>query len=664
MSYTNSSYNRTSNDGSTVSSGNIFAIANQIAPIYPLYIRDKSGNIRYDANGLRMFDYGNKANAGLERPYLPNTNALSALELDTNNGEGNAFYSSGFADIVFLNDFKFTTMSSAIVDENRRTTVTNPFYGTYASSNGIVSKTHDRRFIYDSQQLLTWSKNIDIHNISVLVGHHYHRSQYYYLWGSKQNMFDPGNHELNGAVTAGTAAASYTTDYNTESLISRLMYDYDGKYFGNFSYSRAATSRFHADNRWGNFWAAGVAWEISREHWLADMPWINMLKLKASYGEMGNDDIGNYRYTDTYNIINSNGRPAAVPNQKGNKDISWETVSDFNTGIDFSLFRERFSGTIEYYYRKRSDMLFSFPLPPSLGWTSFFDNIGDMRNRGIEVELRGDLINTRDLIWSARVNMAANKNKILRLPEERKTLTAPCGTEGYTDGNTFIGEGVPLRSFYMIRFAGLNESGQATYYRNERDEDGNFTDETTIVLNPADATQYLCGSPFADLIGGFGTSLQYKGFDFSVDFAYQLGGLANDIDYFSAMNNPLTTTRGRNFHADLLNAWTPENTTSNIPRFQFGDQFANSANDRSLTSASFLSLHNISFGYTLPRRVCKFMGVEKLRFYAVCDNAWFWSKRQGLDPRQRIDGGRQGFEMTSSLYAPIRSFSGGVSISF
>jgi len=657
MSYVNYSFNRLSDDGSTGSSGNLFALATRVSPIYPLYIRDGNGNIKYDSNGFQMFDYGDRGNAGLERPAIGQSNALGSLLLDTYGANGNAINTSGFAEITFLNDFKFTTINTVTVNEYRTTSVTNPYYGQYAASNGIVYKAHNRSFDYDFQQLLTYAKDLDVNHLNFLIGHDYSRSQSFYLSAEKSNMFDPSNHELNGAVTDGSPG-SYTTDYNTDGYFARALYDYADKYYLSASFRLDATSRFHPDNKWGNFWSAGLAWTISKESFL-DHSWINILKLKASYGEQGNDRIGDYRYTDTYTIMNSNGKPAAVPNLKGNKNISWEKAGNFNTGIDFSLFGERLSGSVEYYYRKTSGMLFTFPLPPSYGWSSFYDNIGDMRNKGIEADLKGTLIKTRDFKWDLRLNLTSNNNKIIYLPEERKTMTTVEGIKGYSSGNKFFGEGMSLYPFYLRKFAGVNEKGEALYYRSEKNEAGEYTGETTTVTNPSDATEYLLGTSLPDLFGGFGTGFTYKGFDLSVDFAYQIGGFVYDGDYQTFMTNPQATRKGFAFHADLLNSWTPENTDSNIPRFQFGDLYTTYSSDRFLTDASFLSLQNINVGYTLPARICRSLGMEKLRIYGVCDHVWLWAKRQGLDPRQNVDG-----STTSAYYAPVRTFSGGITLTF
>lgn len=225
---------------------------------------------------------------------------------------------------AFLKDFKFTWTSSVNLDETRQTAYTNPYYGQYASQNGMLYKYHTRQLSYNHQQLLNWKHSYGSHNIEAMVGHESYRSQYYNLYASKTNMFDPNNHELAGAIT-DSGNNSYTTDYNTEGYFGRVQYDFNEKYFFSGSYRRDASSRFHPNHRWGNFWSAGGAWIISKEDFF-NVSWIDLLKIKASYGQQGNDNIGNYLYVNTYNIVNSGGHPAAVPAAMGNERITWETM--------------------------------------------------------------------------------------------------------------------------------------------------------------------------------------------------------------------------------------------------------------------------------------------------------------------------------------------------
>ena len=667
MSYTHYDANSLGEDGASNSSGNIFAYATRIAPIYPLYIRDGHGNIMKDSNGFTMYDFGTGDNAGQQRMLLSGANPYSENQLNTDNYEGNAFTANGFFEIKFLKDFKFTWNSGVTVDETRSSQFTNPYYGQYASSNGMSYKYHTRSVAQNHQQLLTWGRQFGKHYVDVMVGHEYYNRDYYYLYASKTNFFDPNNQELAGGISEN-GSNSYTTQYNTEGFFGRAQYDYDGKYFASASFRRDASSRFHPDNRWGNFWSAGAAWNIAREEFMT-AEWLDLLKLKASYGEQGNDNIGNYLYTNTFDIVNSGGNPGAVPYRMGNKDITWETQGNFNTGIDFGMWNGRFSGTVEYFYRKTSDMLFSFPLPPSFGYTSYYANVGDMRNSGVELELQGTPILTRDFSWTLRMNLTHYKNKITYLPEERRTMECD-GVEGYSRGSYFYGEGISLYTLYMRQYAGVDpETGESQWYKNEgrvddngnpvKDKYGNQIMDKVTTTKYSDADYYLCGTALPDVYGGFGTTLTYKGFDLSVDFGYQIGGQVYDGDYAAFMGSPTANSKGGNFHADLLNSWSAENKDSNIPRHQFGDEYTASSSDRFLTDASYLSLNNINFGYTLPNSWTRKIRMEKVRVYFSADNVWVWSQRQGLDPRQSVTGGA-----TSSYYAPIRTLSGGLTVTF
>ena len=667
LAYSHYSAKRMSDDGTSNSSDNIFAAATQVAPIYPLFMRDGNGNIIVDANGIKRYDYGDGKNAGLQRPVYTGSNAISSALLDANKYNGNAFSGTGFIEIRFLKDFKFTSNNTVNVDESRGTSLTNPYYGSYAPSNGILTKSHSRRLTYTFQQLLTWDRTFGKHEVSVLAGHENYWNKYATLSANRSNMFDPKNLELDGAVTAGESG-SYTTSYNNEGWLFRGQYNYDSKYFGSVSFRRDASSRFHPDHRWGNFWSAGGAWIISKESWFTP-EWVDMLKLKASYGEQGNDNISDFLYVNTYNIVNGSGNPAATPATMGNPDITWEKNGNFNAGVEFDLFGSRLGGSIEGFWRKTSDMLSWFTLPTSFGYTGYWANIGNMTNAGIEIDLQGTVLQTRNISWTVNANLTWYKNKLSYLPEERKTQTID-GVRGYQSGNFFYGEGEPLYTYRLMKYAGTNkETGEALYWHRVTASDVKNNKYPGKVEGELEAVPYgslssandyfLCGTALPSTYGGFGTTFRAYGFDLSVDFNYSLGGQVYDGQYAMFMGSPYSTSRGYNFHADILKSWSPENPTSNIPRLQYGDQYNATTSDRFLTSADYLSLQNINFGYTLPQNVVNKMYLSKLRVYLACDNVWIWAKRQGIDPRQSISG-----SVNNTYYAPIRTISGGIQVSF
>ena len=651
-SYTNYKGYLTEASGDSASSANIFAATTAIAPIYPLYVRDGNKQIMKDNNGYTMYDYGDKMNAGLERPIFGQSNALSDHLLNKNLYDGNAFTGTAFVDIYFLKDFTFTLNAGTSLDETRETGLTNAFYGQYANENGILAKQHSRAWSYNFQQLLSYAKTFaGVHHINVMLGHENYASKSYSLYGSKSNMFSPDNLELSGAVTDKSASSSFS-EYNTEGYFGRVMYDWDEKLFVSASYRRDASSRFHPDHRWGNFWSVGAGYIISKESWF-NVDWIDMLKLKASYGSQGNDGIGNYLYTDTYDIVNSGGNVSLVLNTKGNKNITWETNGNFNAGIEFEVLKGRLSGTIEGFYRKTTDMLSWFTVPPSLGYTGYWANVGDMVNRGLEVELYATPIRTKNFTWNLNANLTYVNNRIVKLDPSRLSMETPEGYHGYSSGNYFYGEGLSLYSFYMPKYAGVEKSsGMPMWYR---EVDGNTVTTTDYSL----ADNYVCGNPIPDAYGGFGTSLEFYGFDLTVNFTYQIGGKIYDSGYASYMGSPTSSSTGRNYHTDLAKAWSPTNRNSNIPRFVYNDQYNTATSDRFLIDGSYLNLQNINFGYTLPRKWTSKISVNKIRVYLACENVWLWSRRQGFDPRLSLTGSNN-----AATYSAVRTISGGLNLSF
>ena len=657
MSYAHfSNSNGNSNEGLASSTANIFAFSAQMPPIYPVYIRDGSGRIMVDDNGYQMYDYGDKGNAGLTRPLLPGANGLQTSWLNKKKAEGNAFSGSGFVDISLYKGLKLTVNGSTNINETRTTYLNNQYYGQFAEAGGTISKYHTRDIAYNLQQILNYNETFGKHNVGLMVGHEYYQKKYYYLSGTKSKLFSYDNEELGGAVVDGAGAHSYIDDYNSEGYFMRAQYDYAGRYFVSGSYRRDASSRFHPDHRWGNFWSVGAAWLLNQENWF-DAPWVNMLKLKASYGSQGNDNIGNYLYTDTYSIENNNGEIAVLFGQKGNPNITWETNTNLNIGTEFGFWNNRLSGSVDFFNRKTSDMLFAFSVPSSLGYSSYYANVGDMVNRGVEVELNADLIRTKNVLWSFNLNLTHVKNEVTYLAPEHKSTTVE-GYKGYIDGSYFVGEGLPLYTYYLRSYAGVDpETGASLWYKDVKGDDGKIT--RTKTSDYTSATRYLHDSAIPSVYGGFSTSVSAYGVDFSISFNYQIGGKVYDSGYASFMSSPYGTTVGTNYHKDILKAWTPENKGSDIPRLQYGDQYTTSVSDRFLTDASYLNISNINVGYTLPSKITQKFGVQKLRVYLACDNVVYWSKRQGLDPRYSFTGATN-----FSNYSPIRTISGGVTVQF
>ena len=659
-------------DGST---GDVFSTVANMAPIYPVYVRDGEGNVMTDEHGWPLYDSGDGSVNGVMRTSGAQSNPLQNIWLDESNSEGNAFGVNGFADFIFMPGLKLTINGAVTVDETRSTSMQNPYYGQFVANGGVLSKQHTRQYAHNLQQLLNYNTTLgkdDMHSLDLLLGHETYTTKYFYLGASKSNIFSTDNNELAGSVVDMGTASSYRTEYINEGYFFRAQYNYGERIFASASFRRDASSNFHPDHRWGNFWSVGAAWIINREQWF-NAPVFSMLKVKASIGSQGNDAIGSYRYTDIYSVGNDGAGGVSVSfAQKGNPNITWETNTNLNVGVEFGLWQDRLTGSIDFFNRKTTDMLFSVPVAPSMGYSSYYDNIGDMVNRGIEVELSADLIRSRNVTWTFGLNLTHVRNKVLRLPDDRKNFTVD-GYTGFISGSQFIAEGLPMYTWLLPEYRGLSDNGEAQWYYKYQasDSEGNllFNEDDTEVWEEGVSTTYsyasqqtsrkLKGGATPKLYGGFNTSLYAYGFDFSIAFDYQIGGLVYDSGYASYMSSPNGTSVGRNYHVDLLDAWTKgTNENSDIPRFQYDDLYSSATSDRFLTSASYLNISNINIGYTFPAKWWN-NKIQGLRVYVACDNVFYWSKRRGLDPRQSFSGGT-----TNVNYSPIRTISGGVTLTF
>lgn len=690
-SYTRFNSNGLGNNGSTTSTGNVWAFTSQIAPIYPLWIRNADGTKKVDENGITMMDYGNSEAVSLARPFLSDANPYQDLLLNTRNFEGNASTGNAFMDITLMPGLKLTVNTNYDLDETRSTYVYNPYYGQFDTTGGTVEKVHSRMFTYNLQQILNYDKSYGLNNISLMAGHEYYNYRYYELWATHNVMFSQKNKELSGAVVDSQSSGSDVSEYNVEGYLARALYNYDGKYFLSASFRRDASSRFAVENRWGNFWSLGGSWLINKEQWF-NSSMFDELKLKGSIGSQGNDSIGSYRYIDTYGILNSGGSVSTTFSQKGSKDITWETNTNMNAGVEFSMYKGKITGSAEVFNRVTTDMLFSFPVAPSMGYTSYYANVGDMTNKGLEFELGINLARGKDFSWDVNGNLTILRNNIKMIDDKKKNSVVYDANlnayKGFESGSFFIAEGLPLYTWYLKEYAGVDkETGESlwykTVYKQVQDTDENGTlkvdangdpvmvdakdaegnripekRETTKTYSEADyyVTHQTTIPP---MYGGFGTSLYYHGLDFSINFTYQIGGMGYDSSYARFMASPTSSSTGFNYHVDLANSWTPENPDSNIPRFQLDDVYSASASTRFFTSARYLNLQNINLGYTLPTSLTSKFLVSSMRVYVAAENVWYWSARQGFDPRQTYEG-----SSNASRYSPMRTVLAGVTVKF
>ena len=665
ISYARFNGNRLNDNGSDTSTGNLWAFTDQVAPIYPAYVRNADGSIMVDANGIQVMDYGDGMNAGQTRTFITDANPIQQNLLNTNNYEGNFVSANGFADFYLYKGLTLTINGAFDLDETRGTYVYNPYYGQFDTTGGTVSKYHDRSYHYNTQQLLNYTFTVkDINNFTLLLGHEWEDAYGYSLGASKSQMFSQKNKELSGAAVDGKSAYSSKSKSSREGFFFRGMYDYDDRYYANASFRRDGSTYFHPDYAWGNFWSAGAAWRIGKEKWF-NASWVNELKLKASVGQQGNDAIGSYLYTNTYTISNMLGRPATYFVNKGTKDITWETNTSINAGVEFILWK-RLSGSIEWYRRNTTDMLFAFPAPTSIGYSSEYHNIGNLYNTGLEVDLNLNILHNQNVDWNVNLNLATLRNRITSVDDKLETQTFYDldGKEykGFRSGDFYITENKPMYTWYLKEYAGIDhETGESLWYMFPKDANGNITSYDPVTTNDYSKADYFVTdcTTMPKVYGGFGTSLKLYGVDFNINLTYQLGGKQYDSTYAYFMSSPTASSAGQNFHKDLLDAWTPANKNSDIPRFQYQDLYTASRSTRFLTNASYLNIENINVGYTFPANLTRKAKIENARIYLACQNVGYFSARRGFDPRQTFSGSING-----TRYSPMRTFSIGAQLTF
>ena len=648
-----------------------------IAPIYPIYVRTMQNGvptIRTDTNGNPQYDYGVSSTnyPGLSRAFLQTGNPLGSNRYNSVISRTNNFFGTITADVDFTDFLRFNSTNSINWYDSKGHDYENALYGPKVGVNGQIDKSDTQVMRQNYVQTLNYYDTFaEKHNVDVKLGHEWSDSKTTYLFAAAQGLFSPEIQEINAAANQQYQSQSYTREYNIEGWFGSANYNYDEKYFLSGSYRRDASSRFAKENRWGDFWSVGGAWMISKEAFMDASTWVDMLKFKVSIGQQGNDNIGNWAYIDLYSLS-----PASTTQMSpsfsriGNKDITWETTTNFNTGLDFSFWKGRFTGTVEYYYKKTSDLLFWLSVPESAGSRGYYGNIGDISNKGFELVLNGDIIRYNGFTWNVGLNLAFNTTKVLKLPESK---IADKG--GFYEDSIWYAEGEGLYNYMTYAYAGVNEKGQALYYYDADlsplDENGDVDADAANIINVAGkqksgttteigyASRYACGSILPKVTGGFNTTLSGYGFDVQLSFDYQLGGKIYDSGYRTLMMPTTGSANGYTFHKDIMDSWSKDNTGSNLPRFMYGDTNAGYGSDRFLTDASYLNFQSFTVGYTFPKKWLTNIGLSQLRLYCSGENLYFWSKRQGLDPRYSYK------ENTSiAAYAPVRTVMGGIQVTF
>lgn len=659
---------------------NLFSWSRNQAPIYPIFARDKNGNLITKADGTTAYDWGdgqttNPDGTIARRPYITNMNPYASTILDAQTNSNSNVSLRGYASIDFLKHFNFIYNLGYDFRSSNRLRYSNNEGGDSQPYGGSITNALSNEKTLTNQQLLSYDNTFGDHKLNIMIGHESSNYENKMIAGSKTNIVIPNEFFLSNA-SKYSALNGYNDLYKVEGYLSKLTYSYSNKYYLNASFRRDGSSVFHPDYRWGNFYGLGGAWVISNEDFLKSNQTISNLKYKISYGEQGNDNLyypnyvtmshrshfgfarNYYPYMDQFEITaDAEGNPSIRQVYTGTKDLKWEVSRNFNTGFELGLFENRLNIDVEYFVRKVSNMLYNFPQAPSSGIPAISKNIGDMRNAGFEVSIDGDVIKNDDFTLNLWANATHYKNKITRLPQP------------FVSGTVFrFVEGESAYSYYLREFAGVDpKTGFGMWYKGETDPiTGKATGEKITTQTHSEATQFLnkkTANP--DVYGGFGLNLSYKKFSFNAGFAYQLGGYVYDNVYQGLFGEGTGMgSSGANYHKDVYNTWTPENSSASMPVLSSVDRTQYGNSDLFLVSANYLSLENFGISYDFSNKTFERAGIKNAKLSIIGNNLFMWSKRQGMDPRMMQLGGDINNGLTLNSYSLLRSVSMGVTVNF
>ena len=630
---------------------NVWYTSQFINPLFPVYVKNADGTTKLDANGNPMPDYGESGRPG----SLSDFSALGSILDDKSDrtrdiagvrtgmvfgGDSERF--GWFKGLKLALNFGLDYQSQYEMDYK------NMFHGNQKKDGGLITKENGRTQSYTFNQLLTYNRSFGEHHMDVLLGHEFYEYIYSFLEASKSNLA-PGIYELRPGTTM-KVADSYTNVYRINSLLSRVNYNFNDKYYLSASLRQDASSRFHRDSNKGTFWSLGGNWRVSNEAFMKDVKWVDNLNVKVSYGEQGNDNIGKlYAWQSLYNLSYKNAdNLGAVISSMETKGVSWEKNGNLNAGLETSLFNGRVKLGFEYYYRKTSDMLLSYPMATSTGFDGYNANVGNVRNTGVEFSLSGTPIQTKDWRWELTWMGTTTRNKVLKLTKETPEILS---------GVFSIKEGLPLNTFYMARAAGVDPlTGKQLYWAYKKDANGNMIEGSEYItskVEEATNSKYYLGSRIPDLYGSIGSSLTYKDFDLYVLTVYSIGGKVYDNLYASSMSPDYVN---QTWHKNALRRWQKVGDKTDVPRTLYGD--ASIANNRFLLDASYFAIKNITLGYTFPASLARKAGIVSARLFTSVDNLALFCHMDGLDPQYNFSG------TNTFSYAPAKTWTVGFEVKF
>lgn len=511
----------------------------------------------------------------------------------------------------------------------------NPFFGDGRTVNGRAFAYYTRYFnwnwtnLADYRYFLTNDKNV---YIDAKVGYEAQKSKTYFL-SAQSDGFPPTTDLIYPVVAATPKVASASgSDYSFQSIFSNLAFNYKNRYTVSGSVRRDGSSRFGLNNRFGTFWSVGAAWNIDEEPFFQEVKaTVSSLKLRGSYGVNGNGALGNYAWRPTYGYgFNYNQTPGSAPNNVGNIDLTWELNKPLDIGLDFGLFKDRITATIDWYQRVTSDLLLDVPLSRTTGFASLTDNVGAMKNQGWEFAVKALPIN-KEFSWTIDANIAFNKNTITELTTDNNGKA-----QDILSGSFIRRVGYDFQTFFAREWAGVDpQTGAPQWYTNKDLGNGEF--EKVITNNYNAANRILLGSATPKVFGSVTNALSFKGFTVDAQLYYNFGNYVRDIWARYTLSDGWNP--GFNKQKMQLERWQKPGDVTNVPKYIYNNTTnSQEFSSRFLFKGDYLRLRNVTVSYTLPSKLINKAKMDKVSVYARGANLWTKSFDKNLtqDPESGI----------------------------
>ena len=633
---------------------NPFGFAKNIGSIYPVYVNDLQGNLVNDEGGNPIFDNGEgfpEYNIN-SRPVNQGRHALQELFLNDERSRNNTYGFRFFTDFRLMEGLNIRLNYGRDINEGVAKEYENNIIGD-AQPTGRYGETRFRRDVENFTQVLTYNKSFaKVHNVGITAGHESFDRNYSENNALAIEQVAEGIFEFDNFSTP-IRVGGFSTENKLEGYFLRANYNYDNRYYISASARRDGTSVFSSESRWGNFYSVGAAWRIDQEKFMEDIGFIDRLKIRTSYGQVGNNDLNDFFISQPrYGLTSNAGSPAIIWSDIGNSALQWETAGSFDVALEFTLFNNFLDGTLEYYQKNNTDLLYDLPIAPSNGLNTFPSNAADMINSGIELALTGHILSKSEFTWDLTLQASTFKNEITSLPDPFVT-----GSKRWEEGRSRF-------DFYLLHTAEVDPAtGEQLFLMFEIDEDGNsvpvMVDGVQETTNDWTATEraYTEDNSIPDVLGSIANRFSYKGFSLDVLINYGIGGTFLDNGYSAMMHSG---AYGRSLHPDILNAWRNPGDVTDVPKMQNGNvDLVRTQSTRFLTDASFWNIKNVNIGYAINRATAERLGLENLRISLTGENLYLKSKRTGLDPQYNLFGTPVGND-----FSPSRIFSVGLNATF